>query len=185
MDLMGKVFDTRKHSNIKKKAEYRRIGKYIKSRAKDKEERIRRQVVLDRWMNNVSVGEIAKELGQSKSTVRRDLAKLKPTIERRQRRLFREFADKERVEVSRQMQGLTSVEQARWIVNFLSKRESLQSKRQSTHRLAVVVDADAAKRGQNALKLKPQFPALIEPYTIYFFLALEGKRFSIGQISVD
>ena len=41
------VFDVRKHSNVKAKAEYRRIHKNFKSLRKYKEELARRRKVLD------------------------------------------------------------------------------------------------------------------------------------------
>ena len=46
LGLAGRVFDTKKHSNIKRKAAYRRIQTYTKSLAKHKAEKARRQQVL-------------------------------------------------------------------------------------------------------------------------------------------
>ena len=55
-------------------------------------------------------------------TVNRILETLQPTIKRRNQRLRREFADGERVEILRMLNGLSTVEQADWIKRFFEAK---------------------------------------------------------------
>ncbi len=113
--VSGRVFDTNKHSNIKRRAEYRRINKYIKSPAQTKREKTRRIRVLDLWLKDWGIGRIASELGVTTRTVERDLVKLGETIKRRFERCARAASEEERLQLMRQLEGLSPVEQAKRI----------------------------------------------------------------------
>jgi DNA-binding NarL/FixJ family response regulator len=66
------VFDTKKHNNVKCKARYRRIGKYYKSLEKFKAEKHRRKQALELQNQGLTIKQIARQLGVSERTVKRD-----------------------------------------------------------------------------------------------------------------
>jgi hypothetical protein len=78
--VAGRVFDTKKHSNVKHRAEYRRIGKYYKSLEKAKAEKARRRRVIDLRDQGCTFKEVAGQLGVSVRTVKRDLDRLEPYL---------------------------------------------------------------------------------------------------------
>jgi len=173
--VCGKVHDTKRHSNRKTKADYRRMKKYIKSLERSKFEAARRQNVLDLWLGDHKIKEIALELGVSVRTVNRIMEKLQSTIKRRNQRLRREFADGERVEILKILNGLSSVEQADWIKRFFERQKHLKRRRRC-HKLLVTIDADLVSNGRSGLILKPKYPALVSPYVINFRLVMQGKK---------
>jgi hypothetical protein len=182
--VSGKVFDTKKHSNIKRRAEYRRINKYIKSPEQAKREKTRRMRVLELWLKDWGIGRIASDLGVSKRTVDRDLDKLGETIKRRFDRSARAAAEEERLQMMRQLEGLSPVEQAKRI-----NRELVNAKRfgvrRECHKLLVRIDVGAFNGGKNALSFKPKFAALVAPYVINFQLVVDGDCRGIGQLRVE
>lgn len=182
--MVDGVFDTKKHTNVKRKAQYRRIDKYIKSLAKMKAEQARRMRVLELWIEGYKIWQIALELGVSKRTVNRDLKTQKCMIERRFKRSIGSLAELERQRILKQLDGLSLIEQAGWIRKYIEGRKAVGRCRRRCRKLLVIVDADAAVKGQNALKLKPKLPALVAPYVINFQLIVEGKREFIGQVGV-
>lgn len=183
--MCGRVFDTKRHSNIKAKAAYRRIDKYTKSLPRSKEERARREMVLKLWLSGYAVSRIAQEVGVSVRTVNRDLEKLKPTIKRRYERYMRGVAEEQRLKATKQLEGLSPVEQAQWISRYLAEKENLKIRRRPCHKLLVKIDADAATRGEDALSYKPRFPLVVQPYVINFKLVLNGESQFIGQLKVE
>lgn len=180
--MSGIVFDTNKHSNIKRRAEYRRINKYIKSPAQTKREKTRRIRVLDLWLKNWGIGRIASELGVTTRTVERDLEKLGETIKRRFERCARAASEEERLQLMRQLEELSPVEQAKRLSEFSRSRKGV---RRECHKLLVKIDADALRLGGDVLSFKPGFAALIAPYVINFQLVVEGDCFGVGQIQVE
>ena len=67
------VFDTEKHSNVKRRAEYRRIKKNYKTLEKFKQEKLRRGQILELQDQGLHLKEIAERLGVSESTIKRGL----------------------------------------------------------------------------------------------------------------
>ena len=181
--MSGRVFDTNKHSNIKRRAEYRRINEYIKSPSQTKREKIRRMRVLDLWLKDWGTGRIASELGVSTRTVERDLGKLGETIKRRFERCARAASEEERLQLMRQLEGLSPVEQAKRI-NHLLANTKRSGVRRECHKLLVKIDVDAFNMGKNALSYKPKFAALVAPYVINFQLVLDGDCRGIGQLRI-
>jgi FixJ family two-component response regulator len=83
------VFDTKKHTNIKRHAKYRCIGKYTKSLPQYKKEKQRRKQALELQDQGVPNKEIAEKLAISTRTVQRILEKPKPYIQRQKKYLAR------------------------------------------------------------------------------------------------
>jgi Fic family protein len=77
--------DKRRHSTVKHKAEYRRIGKYYKSVYRYKGELARRKRVLELQNKGLTIKQTAVLLGVGERTVKRDLAKAMPFLVRRQK----------------------------------------------------------------------------------------------------
>ncbi len=69
-------FDTVRHTNVQKTAEYRRILRYYKGVGKYKAEQLRRRQALALQAEGLPLREIAVRLGVSLSTVKRDLRKV-------------------------------------------------------------------------------------------------------------
>ena len=74
------VFDTEKHSNVKRKAEYRRIKKNYKTLEKYKQEKLRRDQILELQDQGLHLKKIAERLEVSESTIKRDLSKMRRYI---------------------------------------------------------------------------------------------------------
>ncbi len=139
--------------------------------------------VLDLWLKDWGIGRIASDLGVSTRTVERDLEKLGETIKRRFERWARAASEEERVQMMKQLEGLSPVEQAKRINQQLANTRKFGVRREC-HKLLVRVDADAFNMGKNALSYKPKFPALIAPYVINFQLVVDGDCRGIGQLRV-
>jgi transcriptional antiterminator len=88
------VFDTRKHTNVKRKAAYRRISKYYKGLDKFKAEKQRRKQILQLQDEGLNIRDIAWRLQVSERTVKRDLAKVKPYVEGQWTLLARQESEK-------------------------------------------------------------------------------------------
>lgn len=184
LGMAGSSFDTKKHTNIKRKAKYRRINKYTKSIAQTKRERARRMKVLELWLKNWGIGRIASDLGVSKRTVHRDLERLGETIKRRFERPARAGSEETRVQMMKRLEGLSPVEQAKRINEQLANTKKFGLRREC-HKLLVKIDADAFIKGENALSYKPKFPALTPPYVINFQLVINGDCRGIGQLKFN
>jgi AraC-like DNA-binding protein len=180
--VVGRVFDLKRHSNIKRGAEYRRIDKYVKSLEQTKRERVRRLRVLELWFLGWGVGKIALEVGVSKRTVHRDLERLGETIRRRFGRGVRVGVEEQRLALVRGLEGLSPVVQAKRL-NVLSHLR--RGVRRECHKLLVKIDADALGVGGNALSFKPGFAFLVAPYVINFQLVVGGDCFGVGQLRVE
>jgi hypothetical protein len=117
-----RVFDTFRHSNVKRRAEYRRIGRNYKSLRQFKAERLRRLWVLElrRW--GFSVRQVALLLNVSERTVNRDLAWVEPGVERWFLEMLRLLGEEEQVGVLGRLAGLCGEEEVGFIVGFLGGR---------------------------------------------------------------
>ena len=110
-------FDTKKHSNVKRKAEYRRINKYFKGLEKWKQEKLRRKQILDLQDRGLTIRQIAKQLHVSERTVKRDLAKIRPYI----RRSRKHFAPYESRNALKQLDELSTKQQLKRIRDFKNR----------------------------------------------------------------
>jgi hypothetical protein len=182
--VIERVFDTKKHSNVKRKPEYRRIKKNFKSLEQTKREKARRERGLELCLAGWSGDQIAGALGVSRRTVQRDLEKMRETIKRRLAHAVRVGSDEERVRLNRELDGLGPVEQARRIGLQLSGTKK-SGRRRECHKLLVKIDVDSFGEGKEALSFRPGFPALVPPYVINFVLVLKGDSRGVGQLVVS
>lgn len=111
--MIGRVFDTKKHSNVKKKAEYRRIHKNTKSLEKYKAEKERRKKILELQNQNLTIKQIAAQLEISERTVNRDLAKTMIYVKKQLTQMSR----KEDQETISRFLSMTVTQQLKFIEN--------------------------------------------------------------------
>jgi predicted transcriptional regulator len=180
------VFDTRKHSNIKRHPRYRRINRYTKSRVQYKKEALRRKQALEMQDQGVPNKEIALKLGVSERTVQRILEKPKSYIQRSRKHL-------RRYENTETLKGLTgevsteslSVKKQLELVRELNNRWGKNRKVKPCKDLTITIDAEAAVNNRYALRFKPCLPVEIQPNSkITIELELLGETQPLGRIYV-
>ena len=168
------VFDTVRHTNVQKKAEYRRIHRYYKSVEKYNAEESRRKRVLALWESGVSLKEIAKQVGVSVSTVKQDLNKLSRYIKGRRRRSIE--ADHE--EFRREFRTWSVEKQGAY---FRRQRERERNS-QTCKALIITFDFDAALSGRYALIFKPNLPIQVHGQCrVTFVVVACGRRQVLGR----
>ena len=152
------VFDTEKHSNVKRRAEYRRIKKNYKTLKKYKKEKLRRGQILELQDQSLPIKEIALRLGVSESTIKRDLSKMRRYIKGQFNLVTREVS-----------------------MQTLSEFQSLSSA--SGYATAIPVDFDAALEGRYALRFKPRLPVdMVEDGKITVVVQVCGRRQVLGRM---
>jgi hypothetical protein len=182
--LDERVFDTKRHCNVKSKPSYRLIRTNYKSPGRVKKERLRRNRVLKLWIGDVKVKDIAVELGVSERTVKRDLARIRASVERRLARRFRLLGEEERLWFLGSLEGLSPVEQIRRSCEKLAEiRKSAKVKRSS--KILVTFDTDALRAGRPCLKFRPSMPvSFVPPGVLNFRVILDGKNWYVGQFAL-
>lgn len=174
--MRGRVFDCRKHSNIKRNACYRRIrgGRYYKSIAKYQSEKRRRKQILKLQMQGYSIKQIAVLLGVSRRTVHRDLEKLRSYTQAKQNQLgWENFMFRSR---------LNDRDLAKAICEY---REVIRKARQRAQvkTLTIRVNVDAAFEGRHsgAVSFVPRLPADVADWgKIAFELQVEKQVLEIA-----
>jgi hypothetical protein len=178
------VFDTKKHTNVKRKAAYRRIGKYYKGLEKYQSERARRKAVLALQDQGLNIKQIAQELGVSERTVKRDLAKIMFAIKKKSSQLNLEHT----VAVMRQLNSMSLNKRLLFIRKFFEQQRNLQrhiNKTRKCSALLVTIDVDAALAGEYAVGYKPRLPVdMLENGKITLELRVLGRVQAIGRIYV-
>jgi len=174
------VFDLRRHSNVKRRAAYRRVGKYYKGLAKFKAEKLRRRRVLELRGEGLTVGEVARRLCVSESTVKRDLAKWGRFVKGRLSAVARELGSGE----NEKFLGLGLKAQVDCI-RELGDQSLLSRRTLACSALVVTVDVDAALEGRYALKFVPRLPVdLLENGKITVELRVQGRKQTLGRLYV-
>ena len=174
------VFDTKKHTNVKRKAEYRRIRKYHKGLAKFKAEKVRRKQVLQLQYQNLTIKQIAEYLNVSERTVKRDLATVTPYIKKKRTQLIRQ----ENEAVIRQLDGMSLKKQIEFIHELLERHRRIFKVRKCSS-LLVTIDVDATLAGEYAVSFKPRLPVdMLENGRITLELAACGRKQAIARIYV-
>lgn len=130
--MTGKVFDTKKRYNIKRKAKYRLINKYTKSLLQYKKEEARRRRVFELWSRGYTVTQIAAELHTSSRTVNRVRKELSPKIERQFQRSLDCLVEEARLAVLTPLNGLSISRQTLLINEYFVKQHGLLKRRRKT-----------------------------------------------------
>ena len=172
------VFDTEKHSNVKRRAEYRRIKKNYKTLEKFKQEKMRRGQILELQDQGLHIKEIAERLGVSESTIKRDLSKMRRYIKGQFNIVTREAS----MQSLSEFQSLSLKKQLSF-VRELVERERVMRRVRRCSALVVTVDFDAALQGRYALKFKPRLPVdMMEDSRITVEVQICGRRQILGRM---
>jgi transcriptional regulator with XRE-family HTH domain len=172
------VFDTEKHSNVKRRAEYRRIKKNYKTLEKFKQEKLRRGQILELQDQGLHIKEIAERLGVSESTIKRDLSKMRRYIKGQ----FNIVAREASMQSLSEFQSLSLKKQLSF-VRELVERERVMRRVRRCSALVVTVDFDAALEGRYALKFKPRLPVdMVEDSRITVEVQVCGRRQILGRM---
>ena len=171
------VFDTKRHSNAKGDAEYRRIRRNFKGLERYKVEKARRQRVLELQNQGMPLGDIAVRLGVSVSTVKRDLRKVQRFVKGNFNLVAREEGEAFRREFMS------------WSFNnqlaYLKRSRNLKPKAVKCRALVVTVDVDAALAGGYALSFRPRLPVeLVENARLTVELQVCGRKQVLGRMYV-
>jgi DNA-binding transcriptional MerR regulator len=178
--VKGAVFDTRRHSNVKRKAAYRRIGKNFKGLEKFKAEKRRRKQILQLQDEGLRIKEIAARLQVSERTVKRDLAKVKPYVKGQWTR----FVHQEDEKTLEWFTNLSLKKQIEYITELQETRSIICKTRQCSD-LQVTIDVDAALEGRYAVSYKPHLPVdMLENGKITLNLVAHGRKQAIARIYV-
>jgi DNA-binding transcriptional MerR regulator len=172
------VFDTEKHSNVKRRAEYRRIKKNYKTLKKFKQEKLRRGQILELQDQGLHLKEIAERLEVSESTIKRDLLKMRRFIKGQ----FNIVAREASMQSLSEFQSLSFKKQLSF-VRELVERERVCRRVRMCSALVVTVDFDAALQGRYALKFKPHLPVdMVEDSKITVEVQVCGRRQILGRM---
>jgi hypothetical protein len=172
------VFDTKKHSNIKRRAEYRRIGKYYKSLEKFKGEKKRLNQILALQDQRQTIKQIANQLNISQRTVKRDLAKIAPYIKNRQTQLLHQ----ENQQTLMKFQSLSFKEQLAFIHELREQKKRIWRVRKCVS-LWITVDVDAVLAGRDGVRFKPNLPVdMQENGRITLELSACGRKQAVARI---
>jgi hypothetical protein len=180
LGLNNTVFDTKKHINVKRKAEYRQIHKYYKGLDKFKLEKQRRQQALELQSQGLTIKQIAMQLQVSERTVKRDLEKIMIYVKKKRTQVLRQESDA----ALEQFNAMSLKEQLRYVKELEEqKRRIYRSRRCSS--LLVTIDLDAALTGKYAVSFKPKLPVdMLENGKITLELSAHGKKQAISRIYV-
>jgi transposase len=178
--LTGRVFDTLKHSNIKKKAEYRRIHKNTKSLKKYKAEKARRKKIVELQNQGLTIKQIAAQLKVSERTVNRDLARNMSYFKKK----MTQMARKEDQEFMTRLNQMTLKEQLKIIENYGKFRQRLR-KMSERKTLQITINLDSIFAGKYGVKFSPDLPInILENGKITLHLETGGKSQAIARIYV-
>jgi transposase len=185
-DGSGGVFDTKRHSNVKSRPEYRRIGKYYKSAGKWRSDRLRRKRVLELHEEGVSYVGIAERLGVSERTVKRDMARIKPYYERKVRSYMRKLDEERQAKIRAEMEGKSLSDQLSILEAALVNYKLVKQRKYFRRQLTVTIDLDSAAAGYPALGVSPTPPFFIDyPFYMKFELAVKGKKIFVGGLTIS
>jgi transposase len=179
-------FDTKRHGNVKSKADYRRVKKYYKSAGRWRVERERRKRVLRLREEGLSYAEIAERLSVSERTVKRDMAKMKPYYERKVRSYWRRLEADRRAELEAKLEGLSLVQRFNILTKEIVKQKNLfEERKYRRSMMTLTVDLDNTTSGFPAVDASPKPPFEVKmPFTINLEFVKEGKKWKKCSIVV-
>jgi hypothetical protein len=173
----------------KKIPEYRRINHYLKSTAQYWKERNRRKQVLKLSDEGHTLQQIAKEIGCSYRTVRRDAVKLRPYIKGQFNAHTAKLQKEARERLNRQLEGLSvrdmskrfmAISQLMFKARKLSKKEL-----EKQHNGIVFLDFDRlGLNGFPDLRLAELNGRFKTPYTFSFIAVQNGKSHYLGSLKI-
>lgn len=189
--VLQMVFETRKHTNLKRDARYRRIRKYTKSRQKWLGEQQRRKEALRLQDQGLLTKDIAVRLGVSRRTVQRIFAGCRPYIERNRKR-FAGVESKDALSRLGQASGGAnktklplSIKKQLELISELDNRWSQNRRVLICKDLTLTIDVEAAINGKYAVKFKPKLPVdMLQNGRITVELRIFGKSQPIARIYV-
>jgi transcriptional antiterminator len=143
---------------VENKPDYRRIKRYYKTSGQYWKERARRKQILCLLEEeNLNQRQIAKRLGVSERTVKRDVAKIRPYQEtkfRHQLRLLQKESD-EKFEA--ELSGKTPLEQLKILSQKMAQRDKVLKMREYYHhQIYISIDLDKAVNGYPEIRIWPQ-----------------------------
>ena len=178
--MRNAVFDTKKHTNVKKKARYRQIGKYYKSLDRFKAEKNRRKQALELQNQGLSIKQIAQQLHISERTVKRDFAKIMIFIKSKRTQLRRN----ESFAALSKFQAMTLMEQMQYVKDYEERKRRIYRTRQC-NLLHISIDLDQVLVGKYAMSYKPKLPVQMQQNgKITIELLTHGKKQTIARIYV-
>ena len=172
------VFDTKKHSNVKFKADYRRIGKYYKSPKRYQDERKRRKKVLEYYEKGLSYKVIAERLGVSERTAKCDMAKIKPYYERKIKNFMRSLQQERIADFEAMLEGKSLLQRFNILTNEIVKRTNLRKQREYRRsKIFLTIDLDNVVDGWPLLVFNPKPPFKCKkPFEVFVIFAKGGEH---------
>jgi hypothetical protein len=172
---VGMAFDTERHTNVKKKAGYRRIHSYYKGVEQFKAEKQRRALATALWKEGCSLGQISGRLGMSVSTVKRDLGKVSRHLKGEQNAAIRDEDD------------LFRMDFLNWPIQkqcaYFKRTRELDERMLKCHSLTITLDIDAALADRCPVVFKPKLPVMVlDNARITLDLVILGRRQFLGRI---
>ena len=183
---LSDVFDTKRHSNIKSKPDYRRIRVYYKSPKNYQDERKRRKKVLEYYKQGLSYKVIAQRLGVSERTVKRDMAKIKPYYERKIKSLIRRLEQERIADFKAMLEGKSLGYKFMILTKEMAKISVLKAEREYRRsRMDLVINLDNCVDGIPLIYTKPKYCFPIKSlFKLNVILVKDGKSQTKGVISV-
>jgi DNA-binding CsgD family transcriptional regulator len=177
----GRVFVAAKRRGGRSIAAYRRVGRYHKSVARWQLERARRREVIKLRLEGKTLTQIASALGVSLRTVKRDFAKVKLYV-KSQQRLRAEREDQRRLE--RLFGGMSAEQRLLALARLMGDQRRPRRKRGGAVRQVLVVDADAALRGEVAFfSVPPNLSLSTQQPTVEIVLLIQGRILKLGNLT--
>ena len=178
--MRNAVFDTKKHTNVKRKARYRRIGKYYKSLDRFKAEKNRRKQALELQNQGLSIKQIAWQLHVSERTVKRDFAKIMIFIKSKRTQLRRN----ESFAALAKFQAMSLGGQMQYVKDYEERKRRIY-RTPLCNSLHISIDLDQVFGGKYALSYKPKLPVQMHQNgKITIELSTHGKKQNIARIYV-
>lgn len=173
----------------KKTPEYRRINNYYKSTAQYWKERNRRQQVLKLTNEGYSLQQIAKEIGCSYRTVRRDAVKLERYIKGKFNSYMEQLQRETREKLNRELEGLSIKDMGKrfQLLTRLMFRTRKLSKREieKQHNNIIFIDFDKSTlNGDPTIKIGYPHSTFKTPYNLSLVSVRNGKMKVLGGIKI-
>lgn len=174
----------------KKTPEYRKINDYYKSTAQYWKERNRRKQVLKLTNEGYTLQQIAKEIGCSYRTVRRDAVKLRPYVKGQFNTHITNLQRETRERLNRELEGLSNLDMGKRfkaITKLMFKtRKTSKQEIAKQHNGTVFLDFDRlCLNGFPNLRLGNTNGSFKTPYTLSFVAVQNKKTHYLGSLKIS